>query len=78
MKNVRHRIEVGWMKWWSASGVICDKNVSFKLKKKFYHSFVRPAMIRNDCMREKVRVTHIVEKITCVKKIDINPSKKNK
>ncbi|XP_070032847.1 uncharacterized protein [Nicotiana tomentosiformis] len=31
-EDVTHRIGVGWMKWRLASGVLCDKKVSPKLK----------------------------------------------
>lgn len=34
----------------SASGVLCDKNVSLRLKGKFYRAVVRPAMLYGaDC-----------------------------
>jgi len=34
-----------WLKWRSASGVLCDKKVPFKLKGKFYRTTVRPAIL---------------------------------
>jgi hypothetical protein len=34
--DVSHRIKVGWMKWYQAFGVLCDKRVAQKLKGKFY------------------------------------------
>ena len=97
--DVNHRIQAGWMKWRSASGVLCDKRIPLKLKGKFYRTAVRPAMlygtecwavkcqhesklsvaemrmlrwmsghtrqerIRNECIREKVGVAPIVEKM---------------
>jgi hypothetical protein len=39
------RIQVGWLKWRSASGVLCDAKVPFKLKGKFYRTTVRPAIL---------------------------------
>ena len=43
--DVNHRIQVGWLKWRRASGVLCDKKVPLKLKGKFYRTAVRPAML---------------------------------
>ena len=34
--DLNHRIRVGWMKCKSASGVLCDRRRSLKLKEKFY------------------------------------------
>ena len=34
-EDVSHRINAGWMKWWQASGVLCDKKVPQKQKDKF-------------------------------------------
>ncbi|KAI0502544.1 hypothetical protein KFK09_017497 [Dendrobium nobile] len=39
------RIQVGWMKWRNASGLLCDRKLPLKLKEKFYKIVVRPAML---------------------------------
>jgi hypothetical protein len=44
-EDVSHRIRTGWVKWRQASGILCDKNVSNKLKDKFYKMAIRPAII---------------------------------
>jgi len=31
-KNTKHRIKFGWTKWKEASGVLCDKIISIRLK----------------------------------------------
>ena len=43
--DVNHRIQAGWMKWKSASSVICDKRVTLKLKGKLYRTSIRPAIL---------------------------------
>jgi hypothetical protein len=45
MEDVINRIKVGWMKWRSASGVLCDKRLPIKLKGKFYRTAIRPALL---------------------------------
>ena len=89
------RIQAGWAGWKKVSGVLCDKNISLKVKGKVYKIVVRPAMetvgatnlqvgklgmaemkmlrmemeikkmdkVRNECMRRKVGVENIEEKI---------------
>ncbi|GKC85344.1 integrator complex subunit 11 [Tanacetum coccineum] len=37
--DVTHRIQVGWLKWRAARGILCDKKVPLKLKGKFYRVF---------------------------------------
>jgi len=43
--DVTHHILVGWFKWRKASGVLCDKKVPLKLKRKFYRTVVRPRIL---------------------------------
>ncbi|GJS12170.1 zinc finger, CCHC-type containing protein, partial [Tanacetum coccineum] len=43
--DVSHRIQVGWLKWRGATGILCDKKVPLKLKGKFYRVAIRPAMM---------------------------------
>ncbi|GKA31398.1 ataxia telangiectasia mutated family protein [Tanacetum coccineum] len=43
--DVTHRIQVGWLKWRAATGILRDKNVPIKLKGKFYRVAIRPAML---------------------------------
>ena len=45
VEDVTHRIQVGWLKWRSASGVLCDRKIPTKLKGKFYRTAIRPAML---------------------------------
>ena len=43
--DVAHRIRAGWLKWRGASGVLCDKRIPLKLKRKFYKTAIRPPML---------------------------------
>ncbi|KAM1198496.1 hypothetical protein ACFX2G_010044 [Malus domestica] len=43
--DLNHRIQAGWMKCKSASGVLCDRRRPLKLKGKFYRTTIRPAML---------------------------------
>jgi hypothetical protein len=43
--DVTHRIGMGWLKWRMASSVLCDKNISCRLKGNFYKIVVRPAIL---------------------------------
>ena len=43
--DVNHRIQAGWLKWRSATGVLCDRNIPLWLKGKFYRTAIRPALL---------------------------------
>ncbi|KAL6543328.1 hypothetical protein OROHE_010848 [Orobanche hederae] len=43
--DVAHRIKVGWLKWKSATGVLCDPGMPHRLKGKFYRTAIRPALL---------------------------------
>jgi hypothetical protein len=52
--DVSHRIRAGWVKWRHASGILCDKKVSNKLKDKFYRTAIKPAMMYGaECWLQK-------------------------
>ena len=44
-KDVDGRIKLAWSRWRDLSGVIYDKKVPVKLKRKLYKTVVRPAMV---------------------------------
>ena len=44
-EEVRRRIQAGWMSWRKVSGVLCDRNLSAKVKSKMYKSVVRPTVL---------------------------------
>jgi len=44
-RNVNHRIQAGWLKWRSATGVLCDLNILLWLKGKFYRTAIRSALL---------------------------------
>ena len=44
-EDVTHRIMVGWQKWRSATGVLCDRKIPLRLKGKFYCRAIRPAIL---------------------------------
>ena len=44
-KEVRRRIQADWMSWKKVSGVLCNRNLSARVKGKMYKSVVRPAML---------------------------------
>jgi len=43
--DINHRIRVGWQKWKNASGVLCDKKISIRLKGKVYRMIVRLVLL---------------------------------
>ncbi|KAL6504018.1 hypothetical protein OROGR_025941 [Orobanche gracilis] len=43
--DVAHRIKAGWLKWKSATRVLCDPDMPHRLKGKFYRTAIRPALL---------------------------------
>ena len=43
--DVNHRIQAGWLKWRSATRVLCDRNIPLWLKEKFYRTAIRPFLL---------------------------------
>ncbi|KAL6549287.1 hypothetical protein OROGR_008431 [Orobanche gracilis] len=43
--NVAHRIKAGWLKWKSATGVLCDSDMPYRLKGEFYRTAIRSALL---------------------------------
>ncbi|KAM1033960.1 hypothetical protein ACFX2A_038273 [Malus domestica] len=57
--DLNHRIQAGWMKWKSASGVLCDRRMPLKLKGKFYRTAIRSAMLYGtECWAMKHQHVH--------------------
>ncbi|KAM2879134.1 hypothetical protein FF1_014667 [Malus domestica] len=57
--DLKHRIQAGWMKWKSASSVLCDRRRPLKLKGKFYRTAIRPAMLYGtECWAVKHQHVH--------------------
>ena len=44
-REVKKRVQVGWNRWRKVSGVICDRRLPARVKRKVYSSVVRPAMV---------------------------------
>ncbi|KAE8689168.1 hypothetical protein F3Y22_tig00110940pilonHSYRG00061 [Hibiscus syriacus] len=67
--DVTHRIKAGWLKWRTATGVLCDKKVPLKLKRKFYRMGIRPALLTlwdmttNSAIRMSLGVVSVSEKL---------------
>lgn len=40
-----HKIKASWLNWRIASGLLCDRRISTKLKEKFYRMTIRPVML---------------------------------
>ena len=43
--DIKHRIQAGWLKWRTATAVLCDRKFPSKLKGKFYWGAIRPALL---------------------------------
>ncbi|KAL1446119.1 hypothetical protein WDU94_000032 [Cyamophila willieti] len=43
--DVQSRIQIGWLKFRSMTGVLCDRKMPIKLKGKLYKSAIRPALL---------------------------------
>ncbi|KAK3550119.1 hypothetical protein QTP86_021055, partial [Hemibagrus guttatus] len=44
-KEVKKRVQAGWIGWRKVSGVLCDQKISARIKGKVYRTVVRPAML---------------------------------
>ena len=44
-REIGNRIQAGWTSWRKCAGVMCDKRMSVKLKRRIYTTVVRPALI---------------------------------
>ena len=56
--DVNHRIKVGWLKWRSATRVLCDHHMLLSLKGKFYRTAVRPSLLYGmECWANKKQYT---------------------
>ena len=44
-REVKKRVQAGWNGWRRMSGVICDRRVPARVKRKVYKVAVRPAML---------------------------------
>jgi len=43
--DINHKIQAGWLKWRSTTGVLCDRNIPLWLKGKFYQIAIRPTWL---------------------------------
>jgi len=43
--DVKNRIKAAWSKWREVSGVVCDKNMSKRVKGKVYKTMIRPVLM---------------------------------
>ena len=47
---MNRRVQAGWVKWRSASGVLHDRRIPLKLKEKFYKTAIRlPILYETGC-----------------------------
>ncbi|XP_063532819.1 uncharacterized protein LOC134743355 [Cydia strobilella] len=54
-RDVKNRINAGWIKWRQVSGTTCDPRMPLKLKGKIYRTIVRPVvMYGSECWAMKV------------------------
>ncbi|XP_013177567.1 PREDICTED: uncharacterized protein LOC106125025 [Papilio xuthus] len=64
-RDVKSRINAGWMKWRQVTGVTCDPRMPMKLKGQIYKSIVRPVVLYgSECWATKVsdeRRLHVAE-----------------
>ncbi|KAK3513818.1 hypothetical protein QTP70_028869 [Hemibagrus guttatus] len=44
-KEVKKRVQAGWNGWRKVSGVLCDRKISARIKRKVYRTVVRAAML---------------------------------
>ena len=44
-REIGNRIKAGWASWRKCSGVMCDRRMSLRLKRKIHTTVIRPAMI---------------------------------
>ena len=44
-KEVKKKIQAGWNGWRKVSGMLCDKNMSLRVKGKVYRTCIRPAIL---------------------------------
>ena len=60
--DVNNRIQAGWVKWRKATGIICDRKVKDKIKRKFYRTSIRPAMLYgSECWAIKRQQEHKIK-----------------
>jgi len=44
-EDINQQVKIGWQKWKNASGVLCDKKITLRLKGRVYHMIVRPTLL---------------------------------
>jgi hypothetical protein len=55
-RDVKNRMNAGWMKWRQVSGTTCDRRMPLKLKVKIYKTIIRPVVLYgSECWATKVR-----------------------